>query len=181
MDPAAALSNYRALLAKIDAKFAQIQAAHPGSFQCRRGCHGCCQPGLTVSGVERDNLRRYIDAEKGKRDELEELAAAAPHGDSRCAFLAADGACAVHPARPVVCRSHGAPLGITLDSQRRERRLDVCPLNFAGEDLEKLPLGDSIDLDTLNTLLALINQQFAGDAALTRRPLTLTGIMEGPS
>lgn len=165
LEPDEALARYRELVAKVDATFAAIHSKHAAQMQCGRGCTSCCKPGLTVCAVENATIREYLSTHP-----------VAPAGDrtDRCSMLASDGACTIYPVRPLVCRSHGAPLAFK--EQGQERR-DVCPLNFAtsaadaGAVLEALSPQDCINLDTLNTLLALINKAYAPAASLARYPL----------
>src|SRR5262249_45205888 len=98
---AQALATYRALLMKVDAKFAEIQARHPAAFRCGAGCHACCQSGLTVSALEAAALRDYLEARPELVVRLRELAAKDPFRGTRCALLGEGGRCAVYEARPV--------------------------------------------------------------------------------
>lgn len=166
-----ALANYRALQAKVDAKFAEIHARQAAKMRCGEGCHACCLPGLTVSTVEAAALGEFLQARPALVAELRALRAAAPHGTTRCAFLRASGACAVYEARPLVCRSHGAPL------QLEDKSRDVCPLNFAGDDLMKVPGEDVVNLNTLNTILSLVNRQYTGDRELPRVALDVDALL----
>jgi Fe-S-cluster containining protein len=74
---------------------------------CRRGCSVCCraQSDIPVFPVELAGLSWYA-AEKLEGAERaavrERLEQRAP-GDRECPFLV-DGACAVHPVRPIACR-----------------------------------------------------------------------------
>lgn len=170
-----ALSTYRELLAKVDRKVAAITTAHPHSLQCRLGCHSCCKPGLTVSALEAENLQLYFAAHPEVSVQLPTLASQNPHGGTRCELLDEQGACTIYPVRPLVCRSHGVPLKI---HEAGKVRLDVCPLNFQGEGLAVLPAADAIDLETLNTLLSLLNRQFSGDSDRPRLPLTAKGLTQ---
>lgn len=148
-------ANYRALLAKVDAKHAEISGRVGERMRCGRGCHGCCAPGLSVSSVERAHLAAHVAASPGLKAELEALDAEDPHAGARCSFLRANGDCAVYEARPIICRSHGLPLEVR--EPKAAPRRDVCPLNFAGEDLTALAGDDVLNLQLLDTLLALID------------------------
>ena len=157
------LSRYHALQAKVDAKFQEIRARRPEDFACRKGCHSCCVPGITVFAVEQAAIQSFFDTHPERLEAAKRIQRDNPHGGERCAFLEADGGCVIYEARPLVCRSHGAPLGT-------EFALDVCPLNFTDVPLETLPTPDVIRLETLNTLLALVNRDTCpGDEA--RYPL----------
>lgn len=155
-----ALENYRKFLARLDLKFGEIRSDRPADFRCGRGCHSCCLPGLTVSAVERENIARFLASEPGRLKTVRETSARDPHRGSRCRFLDAAGACMIYEVRPVVCRSHGAPLKFRAEGASGATDRDVCPLNFAGQPLEALPDSLFIDIDTLNTILAAIQLQF---------------------
>src|SRR5690606_34830681 len=128
-DALRALATYAELTRKVDAKFAEIRAARGGDMQCASGCHGCCEPGLTVPPLEATAIRRHLAAEPAAAAQVAELAAADPHGGTRCALLTAEGRCAIYAARPLICRSHGAPVAFRTAADG-PWQLDVCPLNF---------------------------------------------------
>ncbi|GHV44670.1 hypothetical protein FACS189492_1350 [Clostridia bacterium] len=166
----ASLEQYRELKVRLDAKFDEIRAAGPASFQCRRGCHSCCKPDLTVNALEKEEIARFLGERPALTHEVKKLEQDNPHAGKRCAFLSAEGECRIYEVRPLVCRSHGAPLQFRpLDAQDENvRARDVCPLNFTGENLAKLPVDRVINLDTLNTLLGLLAARaFPGDASRT--------------
>lgn len=163
------LTQYTELRSKVDAKFAEIAGRNSKDFACGVGCHSCCLPGLTVNPLEAEAIRRYLDAHPEKRS-------APSFGKNRCRFLGANGACSIYEARPLVCRSHGAPLQYRdPENKKFEEALrfrDVCPLNFQEKDLGKLPAEDVFNLDTVNTLLSLLaSRAFGKKAAIERVPL----------
>lgn len=164
-------AEYRAVLAKIDLKFAEIAAQHPARFACRAGCHGCCLPGLTVSRVERDHIAAWM--------ETHGAAAPSPIGDAAahdgCAFLGDVGTCTIYDVRPAICRSHGAPIRVRRPGAERPD-LDVCPLNFTNIELSDLDAGTFIDVDTLNLLLFVVGRRYAPDDDGSRFALTPDGI-----
>jgi Fe-S-cluster containining protein len=110
-------------------------------------------------------MRTWINQRPEIRQKITDLKRQNPHQGLRCSLLTADGACSVYEGRPIVCRSHGAPL--KLKDKGVDRR-DVCPLNFSG-DISSLSGEDLLNLDLLNTLLSLITQQFG--ASEERIPL----------
>jgi hypothetical protein len=164
------LAEYRAVVAKVDAKFEEIRARHAASFACASGCHACCAPGLTVSGVEKAAIAEHIQAHD-LQGTLEALDRERPHGDARCRFLDAAGQCAIYAVRPIVCRSHGAPVRVP------GGRLDACPLNFRGVPLDRLAPTDSIHVETLSTLLFVIGRRFDPQDEGRRFPLTVAGLL----
>ena len=68
--------------------------------------------------------------------------------------------CSIYAVRPLICRSHGAPVLVQIDAERDG--LDACPKNFK-EGMDMLDAGDWIHLETLNTLLGLIDWRYALD------------------
>jgi len=172
------LENYRALLSKIDAKFDEISRRHPQAFTCRKGCHSCCAPGLTIGSVERASIREYLGDRPDRVEYLRELEQLNPHRNTRCSFLGEEGDCGIYEVRPLVCRSHGAP--ITFKSTVGARVRDVCPLNFTDHSLHTLHVVDCLDNDTMNTLLSLVNRQWETQAgvATQRFDLKLRSVLE---
>lgn len=169
-----ALAQYRALLEKVDRLFSEIQSRHPGELNCRLGCHSCCKPGLTVNALEAENIRQGLSLDLAEK--MRALEAADAFQGLRCAFLEADGACGIYHLRPLVCRSHGLPiqfkdLGEDVEAVFR----DVCYLNFRDQDISTLPDQDVLNLDTLNTILAMLNRM--GGGGEQRTELTSSGIL----
>ena len=166
-----ALANYHQLLAKVDGKFAEIRARHESAFQCAKGCHSCCKTGRSVGKLEAYAIDEWLRRRPEIKAKIAALVEANPHGGKRCRLLEADGTCTIYETRPIVCRSHGAPLKY----REKETELrDVCPLNFGG-DVSSLKGEDVINLDMLNTLLVLIGQQFgAGEERVSLETSWLT-------
>lgn len=176
------LTQYRELLRRVEEKFNEIRGRHPDQFACRLGCHSCCKPGLTVNALEKEALRAFFAANPEAEAEARRVAALDPHKGKRCALLNEHGACVAYEARPLVCRSHGAPLQFRpledgkKDSESQLRQRDVCPLNFTGLEIAQLPAEAVLNLDTINTLLALLTRMaFPGDEA--RTPLRIEALL----
>lgn len=171
-----ALPQYRALLAKVDELFTQVQSRHPGEFSCRLGCHSCCKPGLTVNALEAENIRQNLTP--AITEKMRSLDAADPFQGMRCSFLEAEGGCGIYGFRPLVCRSHGLPIQFKdiAEAEGEEAVFrDVCYLNFRAQDIANLPDQDVLNLDTLNTILALLNRQ--GGGGEKRTELTISSIL----
>ena len=151
------LAEHAALLAKVDAFSAAAEAAQGPWLACRRGCDGCCRLRRTAWAVEVDALRAHVQTLPPARQA--ELAARradpAVAAGARCVFLDADGACAVYPARPVICRTHGPVV------TSAEGGLQWCDLGFVGLDVAavaaQVDATSVLDLDRLNTVLAVVN------------------------
>jgi Fe-S-cluster containining protein len=167
------LASYRQLLSKIDQKFSEILERNSAQMKCGAGCHSCCVPNLSVFAIEKENLVELIRATPGLEQKLRTLAAQDPFSGQRCKFLEADGKCAVYEARPLVCRSHGAPL---FSKQDDKTLLDVCPLNFDDiKNLAELGSENFVNLDLINTILAAINKEL--DLSGERTPLDIDALV----
>lgn len=153
------MAHYQTLRDRVSEKFSQIEANHRSSFVCKNGCHSCCKPDLTVSPIEAQAIGSFL-ADKTLTFE--------PYGKSRCSFLTKQGACAIYEARPLVCRSHGAPLQY-FEQDTKSHFRDVCPLNFTDKDLTSIAAEDVMNLDTLNMLLATLNVQAFGKKVSSQR------------
>lgn len=180
-DEMQALQNYNQLKAKVDSKFAEILSRHPSAFHCQKGCHSCCQPGLTVSPIEAKAISIFLSENPGMKSQARAQKAANPHLGQRCSFLSAEGACLIYAARPLICRSHGAPISFVPPTDEMfeetdddiEPVRDVCPLNFTGQPLDELISQDVLNIETVNSILAVVNLQWKKDPelALQRVPL----------
>jgi Fe-S-cluster containining protein len=171
------VSQISELQEKVSAKFEEIFEKHRRSMSCAISCHSCCKPGISVSRIEAKLIQSIF---LQKQSQLEELKKANPHKGKRCEFLDAAGACAIYDVRPVICRSHGAPIQYRdpngKDFEKAERYRDACELNFKGISLKDLPLNDIFNIDTVNTLLSLLQAQEFGKQDVERFPLSVEGI-----
>ena len=106
------MSRYHELAAKVDGFFARVAARHGADMQCGSGCSDCCHVRLTITAVEAAAIRDEIATwDAGRRAALADNVAAA--AADRCVALDASGRCLIYAARPIVCRSHGAPIRMT--------------------------------------------------------------------
>ena len=142
---------YLQLVDQVDGFMAALRSRHPEGLTCRAGCSACCQQDLAVFPVEADRVRRAL---LGRSEEFlcrlgEQLSTS---GTGACPLLWQD-RCAVYPERPLICRTHGAPV---LFREEEGSGVDVCPLNFAG-DVEAIPPASVLDLDRLNEILVAVN------------------------
>ncbi|WDP91317.1 MAG: YkgJ family cysteine cluster protein [Desulfobacter sp.] len=143
--------NYNALIARIDAHTAAIQANWDGQIACKKGCDDCCRF-LSLFPVEAFALSRAFCAlAPPDREKVVDQARA---GEEKCPLLV-DHACMVYQARPVICRTHGLPIYM---EKGGKVQVDFCPENFKG--LTELPKEALLDIDQLNTLLAAVNGHF---------------------
>lgn len=159
------MEEYKQLRSKVDAAFEKLFQKHRSQINCTEGCHQCCAPRLTVSRVEADMISAYLQDHPEVVESLREIKAQNPHRGERCAMLNSEGMCSIYEVRPLICRSHGAPVLVQIDEKREG--IDSCPLNFT-EGMSSLEAGDWIHLETLNTMLVLIDWRYALDQGRTR-------------
>ena len=107
------MSRYRELTGKVDAFFERVIARHGDDMQCNSGCSDCCHVRLTITLTEADAIRDELAT--WPADRRAALAANA-RASQACAALDPAGRCLIYAARPIVCRSHGAPVRLTRNS-----------------------------------------------------------------
>jgi len=162
------LSNYRQLVARIDALCRGIVEALGEQITCSKGCSNCCTA-ITLFPVEAAALAAALDALPERDAEEIRRHAAERVEDERCPLLHHH-CCLLYAARPIICRTHGLPI---IYGSGQERRIDYCPLNLT--ESESLPGSVIIDLDNLNSLLVAVNALFLSqaDAQDTSERLTI--------
>jgi Fe-S-cluster containining protein len=152
------MSRYAELTAKVDAFFTRVANRHGDDMQCGSGCSDCCHVRLTITAVEAGALREEIATWPGEQRAAlaANVHAAAP---DRCAALDPGGRCLVYAARPIVCRSHGAPVRMRKDSLPV---IESCFRNFTHTE----PAADCvIDQETLSALVLAVNRDDGADGA----------------
>lgn len=176
------LDEYEELARKVDAFFARVVGAYGGEMRCAAGCAECCAHHLTVSVVEAAAIAREIASfGAGDRARLKVRAESLRDADGPCPALEPDGRCGIYDARPLVCRSHGAPLRVPAGGalpvlgqgpgSGDESRVACCHLNFTGQALEEVDPSCVLDLVNMAATLAVVNARATGDgqsAALRR-------------
>lgn len=97
------------------------------------------------------------------RAELAALAArAVDPARVRCAALGDDDRCRIYEARPIVCRSHGAPI-------RLGGAVTACPRNFAARGPASADPDCILDQTTLSALLLAVDQEHRGASGAAPR------------
>ena len=167
--------NYQNLLVKVDETFARLKKAAGDQVNCRAGCHSCCRPQLTVAKVEREHIRLFLQDHPEVVNKLKTLEASNPHRGTRCALLDAEGFCSIYPVRPIICRSHG--VAVRYQENDQEKR-SACELNYKDRDVAELPVDAVLNLDLLNTMLALIGEQEFKESAKKRYLLKVSELLE---
>jgi uncharacterized protein len=165
--------EYRAVLQKVEAFTAAVEARRAADFACSPGCAACCESWLTVSAVEaaevRDALARLPAEQRSAVRErgVRELAREAQGEQAqRCAMLEEDGRCSVYDSRPLICRTQGHalryPNGL-IPAEAIMRRLPHgevtwCPLNY---EEDKPQAEDILDAERVDQLLSLVARRHA--------------------
>lgn len=144
------LTEYLAVVARVDEAVAAATAKASGELRCSRGCDRCCAPGLSVLPVEAERIARFLDereVEGGVRAD-------------RCVFLDRTGACQVYAARPVLCRTHGLALRTREAPGRGLRILDdvsFCELNYTNRSPTP---AETLDADRVWALVVTVDRRF---------------------
>lgn len=125
-------------------------------MQCQTGCSDCCHVRLSVTGVEADAIRALVATMPA-----ESRAGFGTGPLDRCAALDAAGRCMIYEARPVICRSHGAPVRMRRDSLPV---IESCYRNFTHTE----PAPDCVlDQTTLSALILAVDRDAGGDGERT--------------
>lgn len=147
------LRNYEQLSAKVAELCGRIEEDCREHLACRQGCDSCCRH-LSLFWVEALALAWALKQADPVQAETIRQQARDATSDGPCPLLLGGG-CLLYAARPLICRTHGLPLLLERDG---ERRIDYCPLNF--QQAATLPPGALVNLEALNTTLAAINALF---------------------
>jgi Fe-S-cluster containining protein len=152
------VSRLGEVTAKVDAFFARVQARHGADMQCGTGCSDCCHVRLSITGVEAAAIRALV---AGWSDDRRRALSPHPgHDAGHCAALDAAGRCKIYEARPLVCRSHGAPIRLRVDSLPVVPSWQACHRNFTHTE----PDADCVlDQTTLSALVLAVDRAAGGD------------------
>ena len=155
------LAGYIDLLKNVDAAMEKLSRLHGPEMKCAPGCDECCRAprsALLIEGFFMSiALRRKLD--ESRLNKLLERACADPE---TCPFLNGEGLCVIYEARPLICRTHGAPLLVDTGD---EVGVSFCRLNFTARDRnEPFEQDDVIDTIDINRRLAELNDRFSAGA-----------------
>ena len=139
-------AEYLQIAGLVEAEFARNKARFGDRMRCGLGCTDCCHHLFDMDTLEARRIAAYVAGLPSP--EREKLWARArvyqqqyrQQQRSRlegrrlaCAALTPEGACAIYPARPLVCRKFGMPIY----DPRHPGQLKACELNFrAGEEID---------------------------------------------
>ncbi len=150
-------ASLKTLQANASGFFDKVQNKHVDKMVCKAGCSKCCYVDLSVFTVEANLIRDWFQSLTSDRQnelrtlwrtELKDGENANGKKEKSCAFLK-DEMCTIYEARPLICRTQGAPLFF-----QELNSFDVCPLNFSQSEIP--PREDWLNVDRLNTLLAML-------------------------
>lgn len=174
-------AHYLQLVGKIDGFFGQVLDTYRDRMQCGPGCADCCHSRFSVTLVEAEYIAEglaSLDAQTRQR--LRTRARAAE--SARCAALDDAGMCEIHPWRPLICRSHGAPVycpppeaesepaepaAANSDGRVHLPIVEVCPKNFQS-GLGDIDSRMVLDQDTVSTVLGAIDALCADQRGVAR-------------
>jgi len=143
---------FQALQQNAEGLFDQIQDRNASKMACRSGCSACCHAHFSVFTGEALLMEQwFFGLPESDRQTLRTHWENKPRNPLACAFLR-ENRCTIYPARPIICRTQGAPLRI---QEKTGERIDACPLNFdGGKSLPRNP-SDHFDLDRLTRLQSI--------------------------
>ncbi len=126
--------------------FDKISSKYSADMKCKVGCSKCCFTDISIFKVESERISDWFKVQSVEKQlELKTLWLT-KNEQGACTFLY-NNQCSIYEARPVICRTQGAPLFLA-----SENVLDYCPLNFEQGDP---PKEDWLNLERLNTMLSL--------------------------
>ena len=126
--------------------FDKISTKYSSEMKCKEGCSKCCFTDISIFQVESERIKEWFKTLELEVQERLKALWLTKNESGACAFLY-DNKCTIYEARPVICRTQGAPLYLA-----SENALDYCQLNFESGDPEK---ADWLNLERLNTMLSL--------------------------
>lgn len=168
------LSLYRHLIAEVEQAMAPLLGRHRKTSHCAPRCADCCQA-LTLLAIEAFLVQQAFRALPPEQQRA--IRGQAEHPGDQCPFLL-DALCAIYPARPLLCRTHGLAIAY-VDEEREAIEVSACPQNFASDF--PFTTEELLFLDPFNARLAALNRAFAeamGLAAATRLAMRDTILTE---
>lgn len=152
------LSRHRELCDWCDSFFAAALRANRRDMQCGPGCATCCTL-TTVTPLEAHAVGLYLSEHPGQADAIRQCPpgtrAGAPALDHEMCPLLLHRQCAVYPARPIICRTHGLAVRYAGTGP-----MHSCPMNFRERDPETLDPSHVLDSDRVTENLMRLNLAF---------------------
>ena len=153
------MSRYPELATKVDGFFNRVAERHGADMKCGSGCSHCCHVRLSITGVEAQAIREAVATWSTERQRAlaDNVASARAH----CAALDPNGRCLIYEVRPIVCRSHGAP--IRMRDARSLPVVAVCSNNFTARGPDAADPDCILDQETLSAMLLAVDRDAGGD------------------
>lgn len=166
------MSHGKTLQENAEQFFDKIFDKHKEQMSCAKGCAKCCHTDISIFTWEAELIVDWFmalgESEKNRLKSLwlhDQQKGEDQYGKEAmpCTFLY-DNACSIYEARPIICRTQGAPLFVN-------DAVDACPLNFTEHFPQKT---DWLELSRLNTLSSLVQMNFeAGYSFLNEERIEL--------
>ena len=163
--------RYATLTAYCDQAFAAAFDRYHAQMQCAKGCASCCRL-ETVAPLEALIITAYL------KDVPLRHAPARDESFPSCALLTDDGMCAIYPARPLICRTHGMVI-----QYPDQEEWDACPLNFTDAPLNQIEPQYVLHAEAVTTNLLRLNLaccMIAGDAEFAGERIRLSDLRDSP-
>lgn len=145
---------YNDFLRPLREEMAQLSTRYGGRLRCGPGCCDCCGE-LSVLPLEAARITTALAGLSHAQQSRIHARALSPA--RACPFLL-DRLCAIYPARPLICRTHGLPVAY-INEEEAAIEVSACPHNFPPEaELEQDGL---LFLDRHIQALQDLNQYFA--------------------
>ncbi len=147
-------NDYKKLMEDVNNEIRKLEKQYKGILQCRPGCIKCCKE-LSVLPLEAEILQEAFNALSN--DVIQIIHSQAKNKNRACPFLI-ENLCSVYQARPLICRTHGLPVGY-VNNNNETIEVSACPVNFS-EDAE-FGIDDLLLMDQFNAILATLNEKFS--------------------
>jgi len=151
-----ALAAYASLVKSVDHKMRRIHASHQDEMNCGPGCDRCCRTSRSVLAVE--GFFMLMALRRIPSEPLEKLMNKAHAEPGACPLLDERGRCVIYDSRPLLCRTHGAPLLVDTGD---ETGVTMCDKNFTQRDLDAAFIPEEVfNTIGMNEKLVEVNKSF---------------------
>jgi Fe-S-cluster containining protein len=149
---AACMNPFLTLQRNAEDFFDQIQSRHASKMACQSGCAKCCYAEFSVFLGEALVIYEWFTGLTHDEKTVISAVWAKTASANACAFLR-DERCSIYSARPIICRTQGAPLSFSAEKKKEvTKTVDCCPLNFDQRESIPKSSADWFDLDRLTAL-----------------------------